>query len=118
AGSSGPTRLLSRYSVAGGSAYARRAGEEQGLFGGRILAEHARRNGWRIEAVLNNDMIGNTRGITGVVDNTSARGFAEGSRVTETADEARARRFTGGEVDSPSRNLARYIHRIADRHMP
>src|SRR5690606_25556960 len=94
------------------------AGEEQGLFGGRILAKHAQDNGWRVEAVLNNDMIGNTRGITGVVDNTSARVFAEGTRVTETAEEARARRFTGGEVDSPSRNLARYIDRIADRHVP
>ena len=118
AGTLEAARVLSRYGFDGSIVYAALAGEEQGLFGGRILAEHARRNGWRIEAVLNNDMIGNTRGITGVVDNTSARVFAEGTRVTETADEARARRFTGGEVDSPSRNLARYIDRIADRHVP
>src|SRR3546814_7953550 len=74
--------------------------------------------GWRIEAVLNNDMIGNIAGLNGVVDNTTARVFAEGTRVTETPAEARARRFTGGEVDSPSRNLARYIDRVADLYVP
>src|SRR3546814_20003121 len=69
--------------------------------------------GWRIEAVLNNDMIGNIAGLNGVVDNTTARVFAEGTRVTETPAEARARRFPGGEVDSPSPNLARYLDRLA-----
>lgn len=118
AGTLEAARVLSRHEFDGSIVYAALAGEEQGLFGGKILAEHARDNDWRIEAVLNNDMIGNTRGITGIVDNTTARVFAEGTRVTETADEARARRFTGGEVDSPSRNLARYIDRIADRHVP
>ena len=118
AGTLEAARILSRHRFDGSIVYAALAGEEQGLFGGKILAKHARDNGWRVEAVLNNDMIGNTRGITGVVDNTSARVFAEGTRVTETPEEARARRFTGGEVDSPSRNLARYIDRIADRHVP
>ncbi len=46
-------------------------------------------------------MIGNSAGINGVVDNTTARVFAEGTRMTETAQEATQRRFTGGEVDSP-----------------
>src|SRR3546814_7526610 len=63
-------------------------------------------------------MIGNISGINGVVDNSTARVFAEGTRVTETPEEARARRFTGGEVDSPSRNLARYIDRMADLYVP
>src|SRR3546814_10863736 len=63
-------------------------------------------------------MIGNIAGINGVIDNTTARVFAEGTRVTETPAEARARRFTGGEVDSPSRNLARYIDRMADLYVP
>src|SRR3546814_15666825 len=63
-------------------------------------------------------MIGNIAGLNGVVDNTTARVFAEGTRVTETPAEARARRFTGGEVDSPSRNLARYIDRVADLYVP
>ena len=113
AGTLEAARVLSRYKFAGSIVYAALAGEEQGLYGGRILAEQAKRDGWRIEAVLNNDMIGNSAGITGIVDNTTARVFAEGTRATETPEEARARRFTGGEVDSPTRNLARYIDRMA-----
>src|SRR3546814_12895163 len=63
-------------------------------------------------------MIGNIAGLNGVVDNTTARVFAEGTRVTETPEEAKQRRFTGGEVDSPSRNLARYVDRMADLYVP
>src|SRR3546814_21103061 len=74
--------------------------------------------GWRIEAVLNNDMIGNIAGLNGVVDTTTARVFAEGTRVTQTPADARARRFTGGEVDSPSRHLARYLHRMPALYVP
>jgi len=114
AGTLEAARALTKYRFPGSIVYAALAGEEQGLFGGKILAEHAQREGWRIEAVLNNDMIGNIAGINGVVDNTTARVFAEGTRATETPEEARIRRFTGGEVDSPTRNLARYIDRMAD----
>lgn len=117
AGTLEAARVLSKYKFNGSIVYAALAGEEQGLFGGKIMAEHAKENGWRIEAVINNDMIGNIAGINGVIDNTSARVFAEGTRVTETPEEARQRRFTGGEVDSPTRNLARYIDRMADRYI-
>ncbi|HEX7029875.1 MAG TPA: M28 family metallopeptidase [Gammaproteobacteria bacterium] len=110
-------RVLTKYEFNASIVYAALAGEEQGLFGGKILAGHAKENGWRIEAVLNNDMIGNIAGINGVIDNTSARVFSEGTRATETPEEARRRRYTGGEVDSPSRNLARYIDRMADRYI-
>ena len=91
------------------------SGEEQGLFGGQIVAKHALAEGWNIKGVINNDMIGNISGINGVTNNTTARVFSEGTRDVETPEEARARRFTGGEVDSPSRNLARYIDRMADK---
>ena len=114
AGTLEAARVLSRYRFPGSIVYAVLAGEEQGLFGGRILAEHARKEGWRVEAVLNNDMIGNIAGIDGIVDNSTVRVFSDGLRADETADEARRRRFAGGEVDSPSRNLARYIARMAD----
>lgn len=110
-------RVLSKYRFHGSIAFVALSGEEQGLFGGKILAAHARKHGWRIEAVLNNDMIGNIAGINGVIDNTSARVFSEGTRAVETPEEARLRRFTGGEVDSPSRNLARYIDRMADEYI-
>ncbi|NVK23514.1 MAG: M28 family peptidase, partial [Gammaproteobacteria bacterium] len=115
AGTIEAARVLSKYKFNGSIVYAALAGEEQGLFGGKIMAEQAKADGWRIKAVLNNDMIGNIEGINGVINNTTARIFAEGTRQTETDREARIRRFTGGEVDSPSRNLARYIDWMADR---
>jgi hypothetical protein len=111
-------RVLSQDRFAGSIMYAALAGEEQGLFGGRIVADYALEQGWRIKAVLNNDMIGNSAGIDGVVDNSTARVFSEGTRAVETPEEARLRRFTGGEVDSPSRNLARFIDRTADQYVP
>ncbi|MGX6648869.1 M28 family metallopeptidase [Maricaulaceae bacterium MS644] len=117
AGAIEAARVLSGRSFAGTIVYAALAGEEQGLFGGEILARYALEEGWRIKAVLNNDMIGNIAGIDGVIDNSSIRVFSEGTRATETEREARIRRFTGGEVDSPSRNLARYIDSVADQYL-
>ncbi len=117
AGALEAARVLSKHDFAGTIVYAALSGEEQGLFGGEILADWALEQGWRIKAVLNNDMIGNIAGINGVIDNTTARVFSEGTRATETEREARIRRFTGGEVDSPSRNLARYIDRLADEYL-
>lgn len=113
AGTLEAARVLSKYRFPGSIVYAALSGEEQGLFGGKIVAAQARKQGWRIEAMLNNDMIGNIAGINGVIDNGTARVFSEGTRATETDKEANARRFTGGEVDSPSRNVARYIERMA-----
>lgn len=117
AGTLEAARVLSQYQFHGSIVYAALAGEEQGLFGGRILADYAKANNWQLKAVLNNDMIGNIEGVNGVINNTTARIFAEGTRQTETEQEARLRRFTGGEVDSPSRNLARYIDKIADQYI-
>jgi len=90
AGTIEAARILSKRKYAGSIIYAGLSGEEQGLFGGKIVAEHALKEGWEIKGVLNNDMISNI---------------------------TRARRFTGGEVDSPSRNLARYIKAQADQYM-
>ncbi len=110
-------RVLSKRKFAGSIIYAGLSGEEQGLFGGKIVAAHAIENGWNIEVVLNNDMISNISGIDGVIDNSMVRVFSEGTRAVETEEEARIRRFTGGEVDSASRNVARYIDRLADQYM-
>jgi len=118
AGTLEAARVLSKRRFAGTIVYAGLSGEEQGLFGGKIVAAHALQAGWRIKAGLNNDMIGNIAGIDGVVDNTTARVFSEGTRYVETDEEARIRRYSGGEVDSPSRNLARYVDRMADRFIP
>lgn len=118
AGTLEAARMLSAYKFPGTIVYAALSGEEQGLFGGERLAEYAKENEWRIEAVLNNDMIGNIEGINGVINNTVARVFSEGTRAIETEKEATTRRYTGGEVDSPSRNLARYIDVMADQYFP
>lgn len=110
-------RVLTKEKFAGSIIYAGLSGEEQGLFGGKIVAKYALDQGWDIKGVLNNDMISNITGVDGVTDNTTARVFSEGTRATETEAEARTRRFTGGEVDSPSRNLARYIKAQGDQYM-
>ena len=117
AGTLEAARLLSQYKFAASIVFAGLSGEEQGLFGGKIMAKAAKADAWKVEGVLNNDMIGNIAGINGVVDNTTARVFSEATRPTETEREARIRRFTGGEVDSPSRNLARYVDQIADKYI-
>ena len=111
-------RVLSRHRFPASIVFAGLSGEEQGLYGGRHLAEVAKGEGWRIEAVLNNDMIGNVAGIDGVVDNTSARVFSESPAAGTTAEELARMRFFGGEVDSPSRQLARYVDTIAEEHFP
>ncbi|MGI9205615.1 MAG: M28 family metallopeptidase [Woeseiaceae bacterium] len=118
AGTIEAARVLSKHQFAGTIVYAGLSGEEQGLFGGAIVARHALDAGWRIKAVLNNDMIGNITGIDGVTDNATARVFSEGTRYVETEEEARTRRFSGGEIDSPSRNIARYVERMADKFIP
>jgi len=110
-------RVLSKQKYAGSIIYAGLSGEEQGLFGGEIVAAHALKEGWQIKGVLNNDMISNISGIDGVTDNSTVRVFSEGTRDNETKEEARERRFKGGEVDSPSRNLARYVKGMADQYM-
>ncbi len=118
AGTLEAARVLTKYKFPGTIVYAGLSGEEQGLFGGKILAEYAKKEGWNIKGVVNNDMIGNIAGIDGVINNSVARVFSEGTRFVETPQEARIRRFSGGEVDSPSRNLARYIDRLADQYIP
>ncbi len=117
AGTLEAARILSKYDFDSTIIYAALSGEEQGLFGGKIVAAHALEQGWNIQAVLNNDMISNIAGIDGVIDNATVRVFSEGTRAVETPEEARLRRFTGGEVDSPSRNIARQIDRLADQYM-
>lgn len=110
-------RVLSKHRFPATLVFAVLSGEEQGLNGGHVLADYAAAHGWKVEADLNNDIIGNTEGMSGVRDNTHVRVFSEGTRTTETAAEADRRRYNGGEVDSPSRNLARFMDSLADRYL-
>ncbi len=111
-------RVLSKHRFAATIVYAVLQGEEQGLYGGQLLAAHAKEKGWRVEAQLNNDIVGNTHGIGGEHIDDVVRVFSEGTRQPETPQEIKARRAGGGEDDAPSRNLSRYIAGIAARNLP
>jgi hypothetical protein len=86
------------------------AGEEQGLNGSRHLARLAKAEGWDLEAVLNNDIVGGdtTPGETGQ-DKDAVRVFSEGVPGPATLDQLHAIQTVGAESDSPSRELARAI---------
>jgi Zn-dependent M28 family amino/carboxypeptidase len=110
-------RVLSKHRFDATLVFAVLSGEEQGLLGGKILADYATAQGWQVEANLNNDIVGNSQGQSGVRDTTRVRVFSEGTKTVETAAQAERRRYNGGEVDSSSRNLARFIDGIADRYL-
>ena len=118
AGTIEAARVLSEYTFENSILYVGLAGEEQGLFGGKGLAKHAKEKGWEIIGVINNDMIGNITGVDGVIDNRSFRIFSEPVPANETEIERKARRFYGGEVDGISRQLARYVHKNVKKYMP
>ena len=110
-------RVLSRQRFRATIVYAVLSGEEQNLYGGKVLADYAKTRGWRVEGDLNNDIVGNSFGEDGVHDSSTVRVFSEGTKATETQKQADYRRYHGGENDSPSRNLARYMATIADEEM-
>ena len=106
-------RLLSREKFAATIVYAVLSGEEQGLWGGQLLARTAKARGWQVAAVLNNDIVGNTHGIGGEHIDDTVRVFSEGIRAAATLDDDKAVRAIGGEDDSPSRSLAKAVARVA-----
>jgi Zn-dependent M28 family amino/carboxypeptidase len=123
AGAIEAARVLSKYKFESSIIYVGLSGEEQGLFGGQGLAKYAKENKWDIIGVLNNDMIGNISGVDGVIDNRTFRIFSEAVTTDETdpkklAQQARGRRFYGGEVDGTSRQLARFIYKTTKTYMP
>ena len=108
-------RVLSQRHFPATIVYAVLSGEEQGLYGGKLLADYAKAQGWVVKAVLNNDIVGSTRSSDGAVDANYVRVFSEGPRADADDKSRAALRREGGENDSPSRNLSRYIARIAGR---
>ncbi len=83
------------------------AGEEQGLNGSRHFAKIANEEGWQIEAVLNNDIVGGDKNAG--QDHSVVRVFSEGLPAAATELDINRIRGLGGENDSGSRQLARYI---------
>ena len=118
AGTIEAARVLSKYKFDNSIIYVGLSGEEQGLYGGKGLAAYAKEKGWEIIGIMNNDMIGNIKGVDGVIDNRTFRIFSEPVPPTETEQERNSRRFYGGEVDGISRQLARYIHKNVKTYMP
>ena len=118
AGTLEAARVLSKYNFESSIIYVGLAGEEQGLFGGKGMAAYAQEKGWEIIGILNNDMIGNIKGVDGVIDNRTFRIFSEPVPANETERQRNSRRFYGGEVDGISRQLARYVHKTVKTYMP
>lgn len=94
------------------------AGEEQGLLGSTYFAEQAKQKKWNIEAMFTNDIVGNTLGGNGVRDRRTVRVFSEGVPSNESEAEANTRRGVGGENDSSSRQLARFIKEAGEAYSP
>ena len=117
AGTIEAARVLSKYQFPVSIIYVGLSGEEQGLYGGKYMAKVAKEKGWDIIGVLNNDMIGNIHGIDGVIDNSTFRVFSEAISMNMTDKQKNAMRYYGGEVDGPSRQLARYIDKLTDDYM-
>ncbi|WP_260580899.1 M28 family metallopeptidase [Sphingopyxis sp. PET50] len=109
-------RLLSKRNHRATIVYALLSGEEQGLWGGKLLARHAQSEGWQVAALLNNDIVGGTHGTDGTIVDNRVRVFSEGIRASEDLAAQLARRGIGGEDDGPSRALARAALRAATRN--
>ena len=83
------------------------AGEEQGLNGSKHFAQMAKQQGWKLEAVLNNDIVGGNLGAG--QDASVVRVFSEGLPTVATEADIKRIRTLGGENDSSSREVARYV---------
>ena len=111
-------RVLSKRKFPGTIVFAALSGEEQGLLGGKVLADHAQAQGWNVIANLNNDIVGNSCGSDGVCNDKQVRIFSEGPRWQGREDLASQIRSLGGENDAPSRNISRFLDTLAERLGP
>ncbi len=114
-------RVLSKLKLPSTIVFVAVAGEEQGLDGSAHLAKLARAEGWQLEAVLNNDIVGGdtTPGNTtppNIQDKSAVRVFSEGVPANTTPEQLRAIQTLGAESDSPSRELARAIAEIGNTY--
>ncbi|HEV2883699.1 MAG TPA: M28 family metallopeptidase [Pyrinomonadaceae bacterium] len=110
-------RVMAKYEFEATIIFMAVAGEEQGLLGSTYFAEQAKQKGTDVEAMFTNDIVGNSLGGNGVRDPRSVRVFSEGVPSNEKPEEATVRRGVGGENDSASRQLARFIHETAGRYV-
>ena len=112
-------RVLSKLHFPATLVFAAVAGEEQGLYGSRHLADYAKQQGWNLEGVLNNDIVGgNTTPGDTLQNKNVVRVFSEGIPSTASEQQIRMIRMLGGESDSPSRELAREIAGVDRTYFP
>lgn len=90
------------------------AAEEQGLYGSAYLAAQLKAAGADVQAMFSNDIVGSSTADDGTRDPRTVRLFAEGVPTAETPAEASVRQSVGGENDSPSRQLARFVTDVAE----
>jgi hypothetical protein len=92
-------------------------GEEQGLLGATYFAEQAKQKAMNIEGMFTNDIIGGVTSQKKSPNRNRVRVFSEGVPSNETEQQAATRRSVGGENDSASRQLARFIKEQSDRYL-
>jgi Peptidase family M28 len=110
-------RVLSKHRFPATIIFLTVAGEEQGLNGSTHFAKMAKEQGWQIEGVLNNDIVGGNRTPGDTAQNGNwVRVFSEGLPAAATEADLRRIRSVGGENDSSSRELARYIHSVSESY--
>ncbi|MFZ9188020.1 MAG: M20/M25/M40 family metallo-hydrolase, partial [Algoriphagus sp.] len=111
-------RILSQTEFPATLVFVAFTGEEQGLKGATYLADKAKEMSWKIEAVLNNDIVGNSNSSeTNISNNTVMRVFSETIPLAEDERGATIRRSINSDNDSPSRQLARYIKELGERYV-
>ena len=111
-------RVMAKYEFDATIVFMAVAGEEQSLLGSTHFAEQAKQKNWNVDAMFTNDIVGNTLGGNGVRDRGNVRVFSEGVPSNETPAEATTRRSVGGENDSASRQLARFIKETQETFLP
>jgi Peptidase family M28 len=111
-------RVMSKYKYDATLVFLCVAGEEQGLIGSTHWARMAKERNWDVAATLSDDIVGNIRGGDGEINNQVVRVFSEGVPVNESESDKRLREAIGGEDDSPSRQLARYVVEMGVRYLP
>ncbi len=111
-------RVMSRHQFEATLVFIAFSGEEAGLLGSRHWADRAREQGLQVDAMITNDIIGNSQGGGGHLSNTEMRVFSEGVPAAETEQQARLRQSIGGEVDSPARQLARHVKEMGEFYVP
>ncbi|MFJ8554891.1 M20/M25/M40 family metallo-hydrolase [Streptomyces sp. NPDC093676] len=107
-------RVMAKRRPASTIVFAAVAGEEQGLYGATHMAQQFKAAGVDVQGMFTNDIVGSSTADDGTRDSYTVRLFAEGVPSSETPEQAAIRRSVGGENDSATRQLSRFVRDVAD----